>query len=315
MAIYDDVQYVSQGDSAAQPAAHPAAGNVLRFTQLAGAAVSLALIAGVGVWTYKLIQRDVSGIPVVRALEGPMRVQPDDPGGQPAEHQGLAVNNVAAQGSAQGPVDQVTLAPRPVGLTQEDAPMAELRPQARAAEAPAQTQVQATPEAPAQVNPNDQVAALVQELTQGIDPLEDLTPAPPTAEVIPAVVTGAGPATSRRPALRPASLRTTPAPQPAAAAPTSSARELDASALPSGTKLAQLGAYPSADVARSEWARLSKQHRDYMQGKDLVIQKAASGGRTFYRLRVAGFEDLSDARRFCAALVGQGSDCIPVSSR
>jgi hypothetical protein len=35
----------------------------------------------------------------------------------------------------------------------------------------------------------------------------------------------------------------------------------------------------------------------------------------FYRLRAHGFTDLSDARRFCAAFVAGGVDCIPVVTR
>ena len=72
---------------------------------MAGAMMSLALMVGVGVWGYKLLSRDVTGVPVVRAVEGPMRVQPADPGGEPADHQGLAVNDVAARGSAAAPAE------------------------------------------------------------------------------------------------------------------------------------------------------------------------------------------------------------------
>ena len=36
---------------------------------------------------------------IVRAMEGPSRVQPDDPGGQTASHQGLAVNAVQSDGT------------------------------------------------------------------------------------------------------------------------------------------------------------------------------------------------------------------------
>ena len=46
-----------------------------------GALMSVALIAGLGVWGYQLAMRDVTGVPVVRALEGPMRVTPEEPGG------------------------------------------------------------------------------------------------------------------------------------------------------------------------------------------------------------------------------------------
>ena len=97
-----------------------------KLTNLAGALVSLALIIGIGVWGYKLLVRDVSGIPVVRAAEGPMRVQPENPGGDQALNQGLSVNNVAAQGVAAVPADRLVLAPTPLELTLEDAPAAEL---------------------------------------------------------------------------------------------------------------------------------------------------------------------------------------------
>ena len=91
--------------------------------------------------------------------------------------------------------------------------------------------------------------------------------------------------------------------------------EIDPDTLAAGTRLVQLGAYDSAEVARSEWARLEARFGDYMEEKDRVIQKASSGGRTFYRLRAHGFEDISDARRFCAAFVAGDADCIPVVSR
>ena len=94
-----------------------------RITNIAGAVTSLALIAGVAVWGYQLIVRDVSGIPVVRAAQGEMRIRPEDPGGQLAQNTGLAVNDVAAAGEATGPVDRVTLAPGPIDLTEEDQPM------------------------------------------------------------------------------------------------------------------------------------------------------------------------------------------------
>ncbi len=52
-----------------------------------------------------------------------------------------------------------------------------------------------------------------------------------------------------------------------------------------------------------------------MNGKDRLIQRAESGGRTFYRLRAMGFDDLADARRFCSALVAEEAACIPVVVR
>ena len=45
-----------------------------------------------------------------------------------------------------------------------------------------------------------------------------------------------------------------------------------------------------------------------MDGKRRVIETAESGGQTFYRLRVEGFADLDDARRFCAALMADNAE-------
>ena len=95
----------------------PAPRNVASLTNWAGAAASLALILGVGIWGYKVVARDVSGVPVVRATATPMRIAPENPGGTLADHQGLAVNQVAGSGIAAPPADRLVLAPRPAGLS------------------------------------------------------------------------------------------------------------------------------------------------------------------------------------------------------
>ncbi|MEO5614920.1 MAG: SPOR domain-containing protein [Cypionkella sp.] len=97
-----------------------ATGRARAMINLAGAACSIALVIGLGIWGYKLAVRDVSGIPVVRALEGPLRIAPDNPGGDVAMHQGLSVNAVAAAGTALPLPDKLTLAPKEVALTAED---------------------------------------------------------------------------------------------------------------------------------------------------------------------------------------------------
>jgi hypothetical protein len=121
-------------------------------------------------------------------------------------------------------------------------------------------------------------------------------------------------ARSLRPQLRPSGLQQTVslAPlEPLAPATT----ELDPDTLPAGTRLVQLGAFDSADTARTEWNRLEARFGDYMEGKDRVIQRASSGGRVFYRLRAHGFDDIQDARRFCSTFVSENADCIPVVTR
>ena len=284
-------------------AAPSAVQSLKKFTNFLGAAVSVGLVVGIGVWGYKLLVRDVSGVPVIRAAEGPMRIQPEDPGGEEALNQGLAVNNVAAEGAAADPADRLVLAPAPLELTLEDEPIAL---------AEENTNVTPTAEAgePAPEPDNQDVHlaavdALVAEIVNEAAPAEaDATPE--------AKVTG-GLGSSLRPLLRPASLAT--APQPIQAVAEAAALDVDAASIPVGTRLAQLGAFESDEIARKEWDRLSRKFGDYLDGKQRVVQKAQSGGRTFYRLRAMGFADLNDARRFCSALVAENAECIPVVTR
>ncbi|MEO0485038.1 MAG: SPOR domain-containing protein [Pseudomonadota bacterium] len=294
------------------------------FINVLGGLISIALIAGICVWGYQILARDVSGVPVVAALEGPMRIAPEEPGGKPADHQGLAVNEVAATGVAAAPRDRLLLAPSPVGLSQEDAPTAVLGAQQIAMApsgeadgtlgtddtllggggAPLDLAAQAEPNAADVEAIVDAIASVATPLGEVL-PVEETVPEAPT----PAVVADLGPglSVSLRPQARPASLGAAPAAQV-----TRASVDLDPTAITAGTRLVQLGAFDSADVARTEWSRLFSRFGDFMQGKQRVIQRAETAGKTFYRLRVHGFTDIADARRFCSQLVAQNADCIPV---
>ena len=329
---YDD------GNSFATPIA---ASGLARITGLVGAAASLALVVGLGVWGYQLVMRDVSGVPVVRAVEGPMRTQPENPGGSQANYQGLAVNSVAANGTAEAAADRVTLAPQPIELSQDDQPMSRLS--APEADVPPRVIGQGAEPAAPQVSEasvtayqNGDIDALVAELTDGVAPItgdpaqngavaapsivqpEPLQPVEIAAIGSPTAPSSAlrnapGVKISLRPNLRPA--RFSPAVAQTTPGSGRATLEVDPNSLPVGTRLAQLGAYESAAVARAEWDRIYNRFEDYLQGKTRVIQRAESGGRTFYRLRAMGFDGLSDARRFCSALVAGKADCIPVTTR
>lgn len=345
-----DFEY--RGAETAPQGVAPSASRSRRISKLvntAGAVMSVALVAGIGVWGYKLLVRDVTGVPVVRALDGPMRVQPESPGGVQTAHQGLSVNRVQADGVAEATADRLVLAPTGAGVTEDD--QAGLRrpasrdaatPQAEAADteivasrssdiiAPALLQ-EAVPEAslPAVLDDGAGVAttsatdravaeamALADQIAASTTPLSAVAQRAPRS-IIP--ITVAGVSHSPRPSGRPAGLNTTPATAPvevvAAQTVSAPAAQVDASTIAAGTRLAQLGAYDSPEIAQKEWDRLYGRFTEYMEGKSRVIQKAQSGGRTFYRLRAMGFEDLSDARRFCSALLAEKAACIPVKVR
>lgn len=320
-------------ESAAESGLTSTARSLKKLTNLAGALVSLALVAGIGIWGYKLLVRDVSGIPVVKAASGEMRVRPDEPGGELAAHQGLSVNVVAAEGSAGKPADQLRLAPKPVELTEEDqvvqAAMVTDAPQKQSSADELEAPVSADEVASALET--GEVDDLVAKLTEGVAPLTDMDAETAAivdevtqdvvAEVVQAeeqsapVIDGPGVRYSLRPKRRPATRAVvTPAALTTESA-ASATQEVDAATLPAGTRLAQLGAFDSAEVAREQWGQLQNRFSVYLDDKKRVVQKASSGGRVFYRLRAMGFEDIADARRFCSALVAENADCIPVVTR
>jgi hypothetical protein len=68
-------------------------------------------------------------------------------------------------------------------------------------------------------------------------------------------------------------------------------------------------------LAKGEWSRVSGKFGSLFSGKSRVVQEAQSGGRTFWRLRAAGFASKDEARRFCAALIAEGVDCIPAVAK
>ncbi len=307
------------------------------FANYAGAAVSLGLMAGIGVWGYQLIMRDVTGIPVVRAMEGAMRVAPENPGGEVALHTGLAVNAVAAEGAAAAPEDRLVLAPATTDLAEEDL---RVQPTAEAGEVVAtdvppvaEEEVQTAltepgDEAPAAPLQTDDILDLVDQLAAGaapMTPLEEGTVVAPTVtldgEEVAAVTiisrTIPGVTTSLRPVVRPAAVAVTPDSSVEAAVEQAAAQTVAVAtqALPTGTKLVQLGAFPTPEAAAEAWTGLQGKFSAYLNGKDQLIQQAERNGKAFYRLRAQGFADLSEARRFCAALEAGNADCIPVVVR
>jgi len=340
-------------------------GKIGKILNTAGAVMSVALVIGISIWGYRLLVRDVAGVPIVRALDGPMRIQPADPGGMQAAHQGLAVNNVKSDGHVSDIADRLVLAPvhgridpqDQAGLHQphpeprtgatrptESADAALVTPPPSEIVAPALlTQtipgtalpktvtdgqavvVAALNSADSTLSATDkavaQALAMAEQISASSKPLGDVAEVAQKAPLALISASVAGVAQSPRPLPRPGALNTTPASAPVevAAAQTVAANlstnEIDAGSISPGTRLAQLGAFDSAQIARQQWDVIHGRFTEYMQGKSRVIQKAQSGGRTFYRLRVAGFDDISDARRFCSALLAEKAACIPVKMR
>lgn len=310
----------------------PGGGRVSRLINLAGAACSVALIVGLAVWGYKLAVRDVNGIPVFRALAGPLRVAPDNPGGDVMAHQGLSVNAIASAGVAMPLPDRLTLAPKGAELAAEDVAGIVVDTEATTDLQTADDQIAASvvvdvPLAgPIEIAASDNVAANVAVIADAAPQTQqeavelalaaaladgDLAMADASASETTPIL-----AKSVRPRLRPLTGdavqgEVTDVQEVAAIAPL----EIDPTTIAAGTRLVQLGAFDDEPSARAEWAKLQGRFAELINGKAIVVQPAQSGGRTFYRLRAHGFAGEDEARRFCVALLAENASCIPVAQR
>lgn len=337
-----DGQY---GYAAAEAPPQTLIGRLTRLTHYLGALVSVGLIVILAVWGFKLVVRDVSGVPVIRAIEGEARTAPDNPGGELTARKGFAVNEVAA-GRDAAQVDRVVIAPQSVGLEDQDVPMGELgasaqepshevelpllddtarvvaRPDGEAAQdAVSAVETAVITDAPAaEAAVNEVVTDLAGNEARDIAINTALAEA--SAVTAPPSVAG-----SARPVPRPrrfAAATSAPAPASDAAAasrpetaPAAAAPEAQPAAAPvaSGSALVQIGAFDSDKLARGEWDRVSGKFGALFSGKGMVVQKHETNGRTFWRLRASGFASRDEARRFCAALIAEGTDCIPATAK
>ncbi|TVQ58435.1 MAG: SPOR domain-containing protein [Rhodobacteraceae bacterium] len=248
-----------------------------------GAVASLALLGGVVTWTYRLGVRDAQAVPVIRALEGPARIRPDDPGGARFAHQGMSVYGALAGVADTAP--ETALAPPPEAPADEDRAPVELG---------------------SVVDAVDELDALVAAALLGDDPVGAPEPAV-LALVDPAPQ---APARSPAPPRLGAVIVAAQAPAAAAGAPAVSY----AGDAPTGPMI-QLGAYLTPQDASRMWREISGRNGDVLAGREPVLGVTEQNGRTLHLLRAAPFESLDEARALCGAMRARGEDCLTVRPR
>ena len=263
------------------------------YVNMVGGTISIVVLIGVVAWGAQTLMRDSTGVPVVSALDGPLRIAPLDPGGVSATHQGLTVNEVASSQNLAVRIDPFQLAPRPISLKEEDQPVVLTNVENIPLPIPAE-KIQPSP-----VMAGTTIEELIVSLAKKTDVQNNI-------KIIPIGV-GFGPSSTQRPQLRPRSISLlTTQTDPAVRIP---ALQITPAI---GTRMAQLGAYNSEASALTAWAELSQRHGDYLVGKPFAILKGKSGESTVYRLRVHGFDDATDSRRLCEALIAQNATCHSV---
>ena len=270
-----------------------------RAATTAGALISLALLAIVVIWSYRLGVRDANDVPVIRAEIEATKIKPEQPGGIEIAHQDREVYTIV---DGAKPAAENGFAPSEETLTAEDAPVSpapapEPRPATAGVAAPepvaeTEAQVDAAPET-TPAAPEAETAELAAPDPVTEDAAEDVSPAAPKV----------APVALRRPT------RATSAPEQESAL-----AEPRAAALASRIQI-QLGAFNSEDIAAEQWAGMKNRNGDLLSGRARVVTPVVSGGRRLYRLRAGPFTDVDEASTLCRALKARGEDCIVARAR
>ncbi|MGI4746233.1 MAG: SPOR domain-containing protein [Janthinobacterium lividum] len=255
-----------------------------RLLALFAGGIGALLVLVVGGWS--LVGHHETGIPIVDAPAGPVRIKPVDPGGmQLTGVQNLAqTNGSAASGLAPGPE---TAQPQAL-QAQVDA--------ARQADAPPAPVVAPAKQPVAQAGPSPAAAPPVASGSgQSAEPVAE---APATAPADGASV--ALPDAATEPAASDendhAAIAPTPAARPAASAATHGVA-------------VQLAAVDSQAAAHAEWARLSHRAPGLFAHRMPAIVPVNHAGKSFFRLRTAGFANATEATEFCSRAKAQGIAC------
>ncbi len=158
--------------------------------------------------------------------------------------------------------------------------------------------------------PPDQVNRAIAGFTNLIQQSQSVpppAPPPPTVQRVPAPAPVSAtplPQSANIPAAMPVPLAAaapTPAPMPAQASTSAMA----------SAAMVQLGALNSRNDAHRAWVHLARSAPALFDGRSPEIAPVTIGSKTFYRLRVGGFQSKVAAAHFCNELQAAGHRCTP----
>lgn len=270
--------------------AGPSRGRWRKYLPAGAALVVLIGFGLVGLYAFDWgSETDVASngdVPVIAADPEPVKIKPEEAGGEAVDNQDVTVLNPDADGD-----EPEVLMPPP--------------------------EVPQPPPAPATVTITEPVETETTEeattgTTEGATTLEP-PPPPATVEAQPALVAAPEPP----PAPEPVVVEATPVPEPVAPEPIVEAAApatdpAPAASATSGAFLIQLASIKSSDGATSEWNRLQKEFPDLLGDMALNVQQATVNGTEYFRVQAGPLPNRATADDMCAELKAKSQDCIVV---
>ena len=260
-------------------------------------------------------------LPLVKAETGPVKVKPDNPGGQEIPFQDSTVYDRLNQNGQKPVVEKLLPPPEEPVIRTPPAPPADVAGQ------PSNTQLAVTPPPADGLITQQAVAPPPQTATAALPPPVDLgaptalAPTPGAIVIQPPAVAPQKPVQVAPPPPKPVTIAA-PKPESAKPPPPTSIAALinDAGAMPvpaaktttgSGSYHLQLSAVRSPDAVSEEWARLKRRYPELAAMSSSTHKIDVPDKGTFYRIE-AGPLDETAAKSTCTRLRGQGLGCIVV---
>jgi len=271
--------------------------------------VTAAAAFGVVIWLAYQNGRETSengAPPLIKADASPVKVKPDDPGGQEFPFQDSTVYDRLDQNGQKQPAMEKLLPPPEAPVERAPPPVA-AEPAAPPPVAVAPALADAAVLAPKLAQPATAPAVIAQPVP---GPAPATSPPAPALTVPPAAAQPdpIGALAAAAIASSPAHAAAKPAPAPAAATAPAPAKPVAAG----GGYRIQIGAVKTADAVGPEWARLKHRFPDALSSLKVSSDKVELAGKgTFYRIQ-AGPLDEGGAKSACDHLKAQGVGCIVV---
>jgi hypothetical protein len=273
----------------------------------AGALLSIIILITLIIWGFSLNVSDSAEIPVVKAKIKELRVVSEEPGGQIVNYQGLSVNNVQEQGSAQSAATRIILAPEPIELIEEDINISIIE-NSRVANEPKVSSL----------NNGDE-----ENKKEIINVLDGFAPFAVVISVIPKIRNLYG-THSLDKIIENNDVDLTPGTEdkfienndveltPGTKDKIKATNEVS---LKSGTNLVQLGFYSTKQKAQKVWSDLMINNSSVFKNKKRIIQNVNIRGNNSYRLTVVGFSGLGESKDFCLFLRDSLPTCLPMRAK
>ena len=257
----------------------------------AGALLSIIILITLIIWGFSLNVSDSAEIPVVKAKIKELRVVSEEPGGQIVNYQGLSVNNVQEQGSAQSAATRIILAPEPIELIEEDINISIIE----------NSRVTNEPKVSSLNNGDGENKKEIINVLDGISPFAVVI------SVIPKIRNLYG-THSLDKIIENNDVDLTPGTK-------DKIKATNEVSLKSGTNLVQLGFYSTKQKAQKVWSDLMINNSSVFKNKKRIIQNVNIRGNNSYRLTVVGFSGLGESKDFCLFLRDSLPTCLPMRAK